>query len=274
MGRIDIELPLVWISNDLDIKPSSKNAIRKALLNQDIWDIKHMCSKSEEELLLIPEIDDTILEAIKECLRGYGLTLGMSADDLLEYQDAEYYEKHPEEKSQVNTIPNKEDSIDAPEEENLIVSEEDDLTAIKQRMKEEYFPIASSLDNNQSKPVPLLDNTLKQKLRTVFERNSRSEVKKRLTDKGLMRIDADDMEWVWVNYFRMFYLGQPLYIRLVKSKKARIAMAKKEADEMRKAHIDSLVSDISKSLTNKFCDSLDKDWNEHWESIMTKLGIK
>ena len=282
MERLDIDQTVLWVINDLDIKPSIKSAIRKPIRFHDIWNIKDLCSKSEEELLQILDSDDKLLEVIKKYLRGYGLSLGMSEKDLSDYQDAEYYERHPEENTQIDTVPNEDAPFEALEEENLVVSVEDaldgsedkELSAIMQRMREEYNPIVTPLDKNRKKPVPLLDRSLKQKIRTVFEHNTRSDVKKRLTDYSYMRLAADDMEWAWVNYFRMFYLSQPWYIRLLKSKTARIEMAKKDADEMREVYVQKLVSDISIGLTNKFCDSLDKDWNKNWESIMKELGIE
>ena len=206
----------------------------------------------------------------------------MSEKDLSDYQDAEYYETHPDENPQIDTVPNEDAPFEALEEENLVVSVEDaldgseekELSAIMQRMREEYNPIVTPLDKNRKKPVPLLDRSLKQKIRTVFEHNTRSDVKKRLTDYSYMRLAADDMEWAWVNFFRMFYLSQPWYIRLLMSKTARIEMAKKDADEMREVYVQKLVSDISIGLTNKFCDSLDKDWTKNWASIMKELGIE
>ena len=214
MERLDIDQTVLWVINDLDIKPSIKSAIRKPIRFHDIWNIKDLCSKSEEELLQILDSDDKLLEVIKKYLRGYGLSLGMSEKDLSDYQDAEYYERHPEENTQIDTVPNEDAPFEALEEENLVVSVEDaldgseekELSAIMQRMREEYNPIVTPLDKNRKKPVPLLDRSLKQKIRTVFEHNTRSDVKKRLTDYSYMRLAADDMEWAWVNYFRMFYL--------------------------------------------------------------------
>lgn len=274
MERFNIEDSIFWVFTDLDIKPSNKNVALKALRSNNIWNIKDMCSKSEEELHFLQDLDDKLLKAIEKHLHEHGLSLGMSENELLEYQDAEYYEKHPEEKSQVNPATDEYGSLDVLEDINPVGSEEEELSAMMQRMKEEHNLFVSTLDKNQKKPVPLLDNTLKQKIRIVFERKSRADVKRRLTDFGYMRLDADDMEWVWVNYFRMFYLSQPWYIRLLKSKTARIELAKRDADKMREAHVQTLVSNISCGLTDKFCNSLDKDWNEHWELIMKDLGIE
>jgi hypothetical protein len=274
MERFNIEDSIFWVFTDLDIKPSNKNVALKALRSNNIWNIKDMCSKSEEELHFLQDLDDKLLKAIEKHLHEHGLSLGMSENELLEYQDAEYYEKHPEEKSQVNPATDEYGSLDVLEDINPVGSEEEELSAMMQRMKEEHNLFVSTLDKNQKKPVPLLDNTLKQKIRIVFERKSRADVKRRLTDFGYMRLDADDMEWVWVNYFRMFYLSQPWYIRLLKSKTARIELAKRDADKMRETHVQTLVSNISCGLTDKFCNSLDKDWNEHWELIMKDLGIE
>lgn len=282
MKQLDIELTAFWVVEEMDIKPSIKSAIRKSLRSHDIWYVKNLCSKSEEELLHILDSDVKLLEIIKDYLRSYGLSLGMSEAELLEYQDAEYYEKHPEEKSSDTNATDEDNPLDATEEEILVVQEEDaldgseeeELSAMMRRMREEHNPFVKPLDKNQKKTVPLLDSSLKQKIRTVFERKTRSDVKKRLTDFAYTRLDVDDMEWAWVNYFRIFYLSQPWYIRLLKSKAVRIELAKKDADKMRDAYVKSLITNISNGLTSKFCNSLDKDWNEHWESIMKDLGIE
>ena len=166
--------PVLWVINKMDIKPSIKSAIRKRLRFHRFWNIEDLCSKSEEELLQILDSDDKSLEVFKKYLRGYGLSLGMSEKDLLDYQDAEYYERHPEEKSQIDTVPNEDAPLKALQEENLVVSVEEALDGSEEKALYDGVDGESIEEQQEDKPEPSTEQ-VNLIVETSFDEDSMTE---------------------------------------------------------------------------------------------------
>jgi hypothetical protein len=77
------------------VRPSVLDKIKSTIHGANIWYFKDLCSVSEDKLRQYPYLTDKIVNDIKNYLGNYGLKLGMTDEELVEYQDAEFLEKHP-----------------------------------------------------------------------------------------------------------------------------------------------------------------------------------
>ena len=222
---------------------------------------------TEEEFLSVKGIDKDIAKVVKDTLQKHGLSFGMTDDELIAYEDAEYNLTHPDLDDGM-AMEEMEEVFPDPDPEEIPVHK------IIPELKLDYTPRHIQQREEQKKEKPVLDYSLRMTVCNSFEAKTRKEVKDRLTNRSLMRIDADDIEWMKFHLFHTFFQSQPWYVRILIPKKTRIQMAKDETDEMLKEYIDSLVLSISKGLTEKFSSYLDKDWDEHWEGIMKEAGMK
>lgn len=95
MKRQDIN-SFVHIENMTDnVRPSVLEKIRASLRDADIWYFKDFCCISEDKLRQFPYMTDDLVNDIKAYLFTYGLKLGMTKKEIVEYQDAEFFETHP-----------------------------------------------------------------------------------------------------------------------------------------------------------------------------------
>lgn len=93
MKRIDIEDTFCGsIIDELNIRPSVKNRIRKGLYHKNVWDIRDLCKHNEEYLSDIPGIDSDIIDKIRDKLENAGLHFNMTDKELDDYMDADFLE--------------------------------------------------------------------------------------------------------------------------------------------------------------------------------------
>lgn len=80
------------IIEKLNLRPSVERRIMHDVYHYNIDDVRELCMKSEQELLLIPSFSEEIVAGIKLRLLDAGLHFGMTEEELDDYLDAEYLE--------------------------------------------------------------------------------------------------------------------------------------------------------------------------------------
>jgi hypothetical protein len=77
------------------VQPSLLEKIESNINDANIWYFKDLCRTSEDKLRQFPHVTDELVNDIKSYLDEHGLKLGMTEEELNDYKDAEFFEKHP-----------------------------------------------------------------------------------------------------------------------------------------------------------------------------------
>lgn len=263
MKRISIDNRSLGLIEDEDIRPSLLRKLKESVISNSIYRIEDLCEKTEDELLSIDGFDAQILCIIKTKLQDSGLSLGMTPEELLQYEDAEYDRLHPEE-----NVPQNSDSFD--DGIPIVGSKEWLADVIKNPDK---YIHGFHLDQDQredSKKVPLTIE-LKRRLMYQHENKVRRDLNEKLGVRANVRMIADDIEFMKMHLFRTFFAEQPWYIRLFKTREERFALAKDEAENMTMGYVRNLIEEIVKVRQQSFSKELDECWDKNWFNYLEDL---
>ena len=255
---------------DEDIRPSLLRELDAAIWQNDIYSIDKFCLKQEAELLEIKPFNENILNIIKNKLSSSGLSLGMTEEELSAYEDAEYYERHPEEEKDyhlniVSDRPSPHTDSILPE---IKVKQPSGFSFEELAIMMQGSPISTK--EKTDKPVQLT-YSLGQRVVRHYDKKWRKEMRKQLTELSLHRIDVNDIEFFKLHIFRTFYSEQPWYVKMLKSKEERITMAKNDTERMCNDYIEMLIDKSVNKRTEDFENNLSSLWLENWKKYMKEL---
>lgn len=265
MKRIDICQYSPRLFDDVDIRPSLYRKIYDQLFNCDIEQIYMLCQKTEKDLLAIEGYDETIVDTIKNTLKEYGLSLGMTDEELAKYEDAEYDKRHTGDNESESHVVQPNSLVDCSKPFDVMAFR--DIMANPLKMG---FSIGNTPEQKEKKFVPLTD-ILRRKLLYKHERDVRDSFTAQLTERGLMRVCADDLEFMRIHIFRTFFADQPWYVRLFKNRKERMSLASHEADVMLNNYRKGLIEDMVKVSQQQFSKELDECWDKQWYIFLEML---
>ena len=265
MKRVDISNFSTQLFDGADIRPSQYRKIYHQLFRNNIAYINLLCQKTELDLLAIEYFDEKVVDIIKNALKEYGLSLGMTEEELAKYDDAEYDERHAkddESESHVD-LPNSLGDI----KEKIDVETYRDIIANQLKQK---YSIGDIPGQEEKKFVPLTD-VLRRKLMYLHERKVRDSLIENLTKRGNAIVSSEDIEFIRIHLFRTFYSDQPWYIRLFKNQDERISIARKDAENLLRAYLKDLIDDIVIVRQKLFSKELDECWEKNWYNILETL---
>ena len=263
MKKISLDGHTISLFEDEDIRPSQLRKLRKSIFTNGIYEIIGLCRLTEKELMSLDGFDDNVICVIKKRLNESGLSLGMTESDLENYEDEEYNIQHPTENA-VDTcqvIPKdwlkKDEPFDVKQLANMLRNPDGFALVVPEQETDE--------------PAVQLTNSIKLKLMIRHEKEMREKVEDQLTDHGLSRLYADDIEWMKFHFIRTFYADQPWYIRLFRNREERLVLAQKEADNVVDKYLTELTDKIVTSRQKSFSRELDTCWDKRWKEYLKSL---
>lgn len=270
MKRTNITSSLGVLLYGEDIKPSLQHSISLKCYHNSIFNVKDLCKKTEQEFSSLFDNDEQIISIINKFLKTNGLSFGMTEEELTAYQDAEYYERHPEEMDEPvldveSDSPSQQDDSEIPE---IKVKHPSGFSVEEFAMMMQNS--SKSPEEKKEEPVQLT-YSLGQRIVSLYEEKWRKEMKKRLTDISMHRVCVDDIEFFKIHMFRVFYTDQPWYVKLFKNKKERINMAKEDAERMSKEYVEKLIDVSVNKRTEDLQNSLSSSWEKDWKLYMEEL---
>jgi len=134
-----------YISIGIECPPSIKKEVDSILTRHGIDRVEIFCSKSESEVMSIKELTPFMRKKIKDFMAQYDLKFGMTEQELKEYNDYEYFLRHPEEKLLVYEEDN--------DEEKEIVFERDLFAHLSSEKKEEMENVECFVIDDNGLPV-------------------------------------------------------------------------------------------------------------------------
>ncbi len=208
------------------IRPSQLDKFKANLHNSKIWNFKDLCSISEERFRQFPYVTDEIADDFNAYLSDYGLKLGMTEEELADYQDAEFFEKYPPNGKRASEL------IDDGACQNELIER------LKKAMSTMDVASNTEIDDNIAEETIVLSSPLG----STSAKESEPEKapfdpykEKRLAnayirDYDPVRFSRNDMEW-YLHYARLDMLReQPWYIKAFVPFKYRVEMAFEKAD--------------------------------------------
>lgn len=221
-----------YISSRIEIAPSAKRQLEKILDEHKVDAIKEFVKLSEEDVLSMKGLTPYMKEKILQLLNDNELHLGMTDDDILEYQDEVYLQGHPEEKV----------SLDADKAMKAAEERSERLSKIEEMLKHELLPKQVSVPTHEE-IEPIEVETYIPTEKTVDESESKKEecaAHQRLLDELSLQsvefyeprgmVSPDDWE---VNFHCTVFHGftrQPWYMKLFYSSEKRARKAVEEAE--------------------------------------------
>ena len=276
MKRLDLDGYITTQIERYDIKPSQLRRMEKELFCHNLCHVGQICCSSEQELLKLDGFDEDIVDLIKYILDEHGLSLGMTEEGLIAYDDAEYYARHPEKKEAEES-----QKMEAKAKEVLSAEEykRDSLTdSIEHNHNEQRLDrsvnadtiFKESQEEGKTSNPPLTED-LKRRIISHYDDAVRKDMKKRLTDRAFMKITIEDVEFMRLHLFRTSLVSQPWYIRLFWPKEQRIVFAKAEADSMCEKFIDNLVTTYADRQSADLEENIESLWGENWSKYLKDL---
>lgn len=268
MKRFDLSNGFYDLLGQEDIRPSILKKIHKSFIKQGIYNVSAYCQKTEDELLLVDGMDEKILGIMKKKLAEYGLSLGMTPEELADYEDAEYYERHPEER------PGKQEEISESESEEIASKDFEEM--LIRHLNHSGTSIDSVLDNEEPTThenpvfVPLTDG-LKARILSKHEEILHKRFKDYVLNRGAMKLMPDDIEFMRIHLFRTFFSDQPWYVRLFNSYDERISKAKKMADAEVHRLASELENDWVKVQNEAYAVDIETFWESNWQRYLKEI---
>ena len=225
-----------YLSNRIEIAPSAKRQLEKILTEHKVDVIKDFVKLSEDDVLAMKGITPYMKDKILQYLNENELRLGMTDDDIMEYQDEAYLQSHPEEK----------ESLDADKAVRAAEARNDQFSRFAEMLK---YELSLKQVPTDEEIVPISEEEPHISLeRIVDDSESKKEecaAHQRILDelflqeqefyepRGMVR--PDDWE---INFQCMVFHGfsrQPLYMKLFYSPEKRAHIAVQEAEVLLKA---------------------------------------
>ena len=95
MKRANVNYMFIIEFGDLFL-PSKRNHIQDFLWDNNAGTVKEVCQLTEEQFRSFPFATDNTVKRVKERMTEYGLSFGMTPEELNDYEDAEFIMTHPE----------------------------------------------------------------------------------------------------------------------------------------------------------------------------------
>ena len=229
-----------------------------------------LCSKSEDEIRTYDDMDDELITILKDMLAVNGLKLGMTAEELANYEDNEYYMSHPDKRPE-GFVPMFEKSID---EYDKLAQEDFNHELQRQATEhEDYIPVYhfEPEEPKEEKPKVVLTDSLKQKLLYIEEKRRTLKYTEKLNDRGNMKLYPEDIEFMYIHVLRIFLMVQPWYVRLFKKMDERIEMAKEATEDWIESYKKGVVKAQVKNSLELFSQELDNCWDVNWQNYIKEL---
>ena len=251
-----------WLFSELksyDIKPSQLRRIDESF----DWRSPHyftptihrICCSSEDQLRTKVGLVEEDIEVIKCFLKQHGLSLGMTEEEVVAYEDAEYNERHQ------NEFVFQSESQQSQESLHRDLPIEEEIVSIK--------PLSEADKEDQEPKIPLLTVELKQRILDHYDEVTRKNIENVIYTYGYF----EDREFLKIRIFRILYESQPWYYRLICPNRKRIACAKAEADficERRKEEIISTI--VDKKRADK-AEEIESSWEDNWKIYLKDIGL-
>jgi hypothetical protein len=270
MKQIKISSSLRNFLRDHDVLPST---IRKTedLLFHGVYDIADLCKKSEQELRSYKTIDDAVINTLKNILSEYGLKLGMTDEEIYNYEDAEYYTHYPDKRPEglVLTFEVSLDECDKPVQDDVNKGVKDEFKEHKEFIPEHLSEqeVDPQLDNQKV----VLTDSLKQRLLYIKEKKYTQKYTEYINNRGNIKFCPEDIEFMFIHIFRTFLMDQPWYVRLFKKMNERIEMAKEATEIWLDSYKAEIVKAQVKGSLEQFSQELDNCWDKNWQNYIKDL---
>lgn len=218
MKRLCLERGFYQLFENMDIRSSLKEKIRRSLSESLMFDYESLCMTTERKLLSLPYITPDAVGEMKGFLSQYGLRLGMTEEEIEAYKDADYLKAHPELSVSIeSTATHPEQTEDGHEESGNIVSNA--VNAVLGDERFETSPLCGTGDTaTGEQPYDERKEAIKAMCETLQD--------------PLKWFRPDDFEWSR-HQTRLFLLtSQPFFVRWFVPFKYRMKMAFKQSDDM------------------------------------------
>ena len=253
----NLNITIYFELKSYDIKPSQLRRMDEAFDSAHYYpSIYQICCSTEDQLRTKVGLVEEDIEVIKCFLKQHGLSLGMTEEEIIAYEDAEYYERHPEELDILLF-----ESQQSKEEWRQEVSPDIEIVSIK--------PLDEDDKEDQEPKIPLLTVELKQRILDHYDEVTRKNIENVIYTYGYF----EDREFLKIRIFRILYESQPWYYRLICPNRKRIACAKAEADficERRKEEIISTI--VDKKRADK-AEEIESSWEDNWKIYLKDIGL-
>ena len=219
MNKIRINTPVCLLYMDEDLRPSIKHKAGRVLSFNGIYMISDFCRRTKTDLLAIDDLDKTVLSLMEKNVYEGGLSLGMTQQELDDYEDSEYINLHSKE---------------------------------------------------EGKKVRLTGELLNMFL-NKRKQDCRNTMNQMISERGLMNLRPEDFEYMRFNFFRMYILRQPWYVRIFCNAKNRVLKAKRQSERDFDIYVKAYVEDLVEAHTRSFGDELKAKWDEKWQNYLSDI---
>ena len=253
----ELNRTIYWELKSYDIKPSTVRRIDEAFnsAHSIFPSIHRICCSTEDQLRTEVGLIEEDIEVIKCFLKQHGLSLGMTEEEVVAYEDAEYYERHPEE-------------LDI-----LLFESQQSQESLRRVSIEDEFVSIKSLDEdateNQEPKMPLLTVELKKRILDHYDEVTRKNIENDIYTYGYLA----DREFLKTRIFRILYENQPWYYRWICPNRKRIACAKAEADFICERRKEEIISTIVEKKRADKAEEIESSWEDNWKIYLKDIGL-
>lgn len=253
----DLNISLHRELKSYDIKPSQLRRMNEAFDSAHFIypSIYQICCRSEDQLRTEMGLVEEDIEVIKCFLKQHGLSLGMTEEEVVAYEDAEYYERHPEELDIL-----------------LFESQQSQESLRRVPIEEEIVSIKSlseADEEDQEPKIPLLTVELKQRILDHYDEVTRKNIENDIYTYGYLA----DREFLKTRIFRILYESQPWYYRWICPNRKRIACAKAEADFICERRKEEIISTIVEKKRADKAEEIESLWEDNWKIYLKDIGL-
>lgn len=276
MERIMIDSYVCILLEDEDLRPSIKRKTQDILFSNKIFKVRDVCYWTEADLLGIKGLNKTAIETMKKTLLRHGLRFGMTDQELEDYEDADYYKRHPKEDEQNEESEQEETSepslSDLPNEpvESLVQRKRRRMLSTIFNIQKEMGLGKEDTDKETPKKVPLT-KALHVKLLNKREENIRNTISRAINERGPMYMRSEDFEFIRFHLFRMSYNNQAWCIRLFCSTRERMLRAKEQSDKLFDEYVKELADETVEAHLKFYDKEISTHWDENWQRYLTDL---
>ena len=272
MKRKDLSLGIWCLFDKGDVRPSQFRKIKAVLPYDNGYFLRDLCQLSEADLLAYDCIDQSFVTLLKSKLAAAGLSLNMTEEQLVQYEDADYTEKHPELQQESPSAPvcqEEEDEANPFDDPSIFIPDNDDSQDEVQQLYGMNRPTVDppAADSSDTQFVPLTD-TLRQKILLVHAQKLCTSFEKEPYLRPVLRISPEDIQFLRLRLFNTLLFSQPWYIRLFMPHEKRLARTWRQTEAVLQRRLKAIRERWIKVQSEDYSAYITRNWETHWQQIL------